>query len=443
MSFKDWWFSRNKNKKKEINPEKNTYSSLEKVYTPVDQLTVGMYVVELDRPWLETCFLFQGFELESEATIQAVKDTCNYVYIDMTKTTKARSLAVNGINLAANNKNILDYGTPPEKLSVFEKEIANAEKVFNSAGSIVADFMDKIAAGGGVDTKLAKQAVAECVNSVLHSPDAILWLTQLKNKDQYTAQHSLNVCVLSIVLGRHINLSEANLNIVGLCGMMHDMGKMLVPLKILNKPGRLEGEELQIMRSHATLGYELLQSSDDMHPSAIDVAHSHHEQLNGKGYPRKVNSTYLSEFTRIVTIADMYDAITSDRVYQKGRTHLDATNIMSNLAGQHLDKALVIKFIESIGVYPPGCLVQMTNGAIAIVVEVNEKLKLRPKIIIILDEERNPVPEEVINLSAMITDKRGDIYTIKCIVRAEDWNIDANKYYQEGILQKGFAMGKS
>jgi hypothetical protein len=116
---------------------------------------------------------------------------------------------------------------------------------------------------------------------------------------------------------------------------------------------------------------------------------------------------------------------------------------MSNMAGAHLDKMLLIKFIESIGIYPPGCLVQMTNGAVAIVVEVNEKMKLRPKIIIILDEEKNPVPEAVIDLSTMITDQRGDIYTIRSIVRAEDWNIDSAKYYQGGVLQKGFAMGNA
>ncbi len=440
MSFKNWLFSRNK--KKKSNSKINTYASLEKVYTPVNQLVVGMYVVELDRPWLETSFLFQGFELKSEAEIQDVKNTCEYVYIDMTKMKKEQNQVIER-NSLANKKSTLNYGAPPKKVSDFEKQISNAESVYASSGILVAGFMNKIATGGGIDAKLAKQAVAECVNSVLHSPDAILWLSQLKHKDEYTSQHSLNVCVLSIVLGRHINLSEANLNVVGLCGMMHDMGKMLVPLEVLNKPGMLDDEEAQIMRSHTTLGYELLKSSDDMHPSAIDVAHSHHERLDEKGYPRQIKPNYLTEWTRIVAIADMYDAITSDRVYQKGRTHLEAINIMSNLAGQHLDEKLVIKFIESIGVYPPGCLVQMTNGAIAIVVEANEKMKLRPKIIIILDEEKNPVPEEVINLSAMITDKRGDIYTIKGIIRAQDWNIDSSKYYQEGVLQKGFAMGKS
>ena len=203
MSVKNWWFLRKK--KPEKVSEANTYSTLEKVFIKASHLRVGMYVVELDRPWLDTPFPFQGFELKSEETIQAVKEICDYVYIDMTREKKVQAPAVKRLILPADNQKIFNYGTPPKKLSAFEKEILNTEKVYESSSILVADFMSKIASGGGVDTKLAKQAVSDCVNSVLHSPDAAVWLTQLKHKDEYTAQHSLNVCVLSIVLGRHIN----------------------------------------------------------------------------------------------------------------------------------------------------------------------------------------------------------------------------------------------
>ncbi|MFZ2169754.1 MAG: HD-GYP domain-containing protein, partial [Methylococcaceae bacterium] len=263
------------------------------------------------------------------------------------------------------------------------------------------------------------------------------------NRDEYTAQHSMNVCVLAIILGRHINLSERNLNIVGLCGMMLDMGKMLIPLEVLNKPGKLELEEMEIIKTHTTLGSELLKSSENMHPSAVEVAFNHHERLDGKGYCRQISQVGISHFTRMVAIVDMYDAMTSDRVYQKGRTHLETTNTMISATGSHLDPALVVKFIESIGVYPPGCLVELTNGIVAIVVEVNEKTKLRPKVITILDEEKNPTAEQVIDLSEMTRDKRGDIYTIKGVIRAENCNIDVGKFHQKIILQNGFAMKKN
>jgi HD-GYP domain-containing protein (c-di-GMP phosphodiesterase class II) len=438
MVFKSWWpFGR----KKKRRSSRDLYSSLTKVYTPVSQLTLGMYVVELDRPWLETPFLFQGFEIKTKAEIQAIRNVCEFVYIDLTKKKKGAPVTTQSKQTSIHD--YLAYGPPPQKLSIFEKEIARAAEIYETTEVVVSDFMEKIARGGGIDSKLARQAVAACVNSVLHSPDAMLWMTQLKNKDKYTAQHSLNVCVLSIVLGRHLNLSEMALNNVGLCGMMHDMGKMLVPLEILNKPGQLEPDEMLIMQSHTTLGYELLKSSQDMYPGAIDVAWTHHERLDGKGYPRQILHGGISHFAKIVTTVDMYDAITSDRVYQKGRTHLEATNILTNMSGSHLDPQLVIKFIESLGVYPPGCVVEMTNGSIAIVVEVNEKIKLRPKIIILLDEDNNRVPVEVVlDLSKMITDRAGEFFTIKGIVKAEDWNIDSSKYYQEGVLQKGFARSQ-
>ena len=436
MVLKNVWPFRRKKKQKHL--ENNTVCSLEKVYTRVDQLVLGMYITELDRPWLETPFLFQGFELKTEEELKAVRDVCEYVYVDMTK----RKKRINSIVSCAqsNIHSILNYGSPPKKLSVFEKEISRAGKTYESTAGVVSGLMEKIAMGGGIDSKLAKEAVAECVNSVLHSPDAMLWLSQLKNKDEYTAQHSLNVCVLAIVLGRHLNFSEKNLNIAGLCGMMHDMGKMQIPLEILNKPGKLEWGELEVMRSHTTLGYELLKDSDNIHPSAIETALTHHERLDGKGYPRQIKTSGISDFAKIVTIVDMYDAMTSDRIYQKGRTHLEATHVLTNMAGTQLDPTFVIKFIESLGVYPPGCLVEMTNGAIAIVIECNEKIKLRPKIIIILDEEKNRVEEQVIDLSKMIKDKQGDIYTIKRIVRAQDWNIDPRKYYREGVLHKAFPV---
>jgi HD-GYP domain-containing protein (c-di-GMP phosphodiesterase class II) len=441
MAIKNWWPFGHKNKQKKINHHvDDAYSSLVRVYTPVTELTLGMYVVELDRSWLDSPFKFQGFELKTEDDIRAVKEVCEYVYIDMTKTKTPKKAVI--VKKEAQLPMLLINEPPPQKLGGFETEITQAERIYESTGVLVADFMEKIAKGGGVDTKLAKQAVSECVKSVLFSPDAMLWLSHLKNKDEYTSQHSLNVCVLSIVLGRHLSFSENNLNTIGLCGLMHDMGKMLVPLEILNKPGLLEPHELKIMQSHAELGYELLKSSEGMHKNAIEAAYSHHEQLNGKGYPRQLSKDSISLSTRIVTIADMYDAITSDRVYQKGKTHLEATGIMTTLANTHLDSILVYKFIECLGVYPPGCLVEMTNGAIAIVVEVNDNSKLRPKIIIILDEEKNPVPEQVLDLSEMVMDRKGDIYTIKGIVKAGDWNIDASKYYQEGVLQKGFARNK-
>jgi HD-GYP domain-containing protein (c-di-GMP phosphodiesterase class II) len=456
MSIESLWpFGRKKKKTSKRVDDQNGYSSLTKILIPVDQLALGMYVTELDRPWVETSFLFQGFEVKTEADLRAVKDICNHVYID---TSKRKKIVQQSLHSAPSQKInatsykrayavekpliISSYGTPPKKLGKFEKEISRAEKIYENAEGVVSNFMLTVENGGGIDSVLARNAVAECVESVLHSPDAMLWLSQIRNKDEFTAQHSLNVSILSIVLGRHINLSSEDLNRVGLCGMMHDVGKVLIPPEILHKSGPLDEEEIRTMKTHTRLGYNLLKSSDNMSSTAATVALTHHEQLDGKGYPRRMQESGISHFTKIVSIANSYDAMTSDKANQKGKTHLEATHILTNLAGTHFDPTLVVKFIESIGVYPPGCLVEMTNGCVAMVVEVHENAKLRPKIIIILDEEKKPINEHIIDLSSMVKDKRGNIYTIKNIIKAKDWNVDVSRFYREGLLQKSFALSK-
>ncbi|MCK4840621.1 MAG: HD-GYP domain-containing protein [Methylococcales bacterium] len=414
-------------------------SSIMLIQTPVQNLMIGMYVAELDIPWLESPFMFQGFLVETEKELEKLRKTCQYVYVDSSKQKKRKINTNTKIKSNQLGGQALIFGKPPKRLGTFEKEILRAELNYKDTGILVCGFMDKIVSDGSIDAKLAKEAVSTCVNSILHSPDAFLWLSQLKHKDQYTAQHSLNVCVLSIVLGRHIGLNELHLNQVGLCGMMHDMGKMLVPLEVLNKPAILEEDELEIMRSHTTLGYELLKSSDDMFYGAVETALTHHEHLDGKGYPRKINSNNMSYYSNIVAIADMYDAITSDRVYRKGRTHHVATKAMLDVSGSHLDAELVVKFIESLGVYPPGCFVELNNGSVAIVVEQNSRFKLRPKVMMILDEDKNSIEGSVIDISEMVFDKSGSVLSIKAIINPDDYQIDSEKYYQQGVIQKGFS----
>jgi HD-GYP domain-containing protein (c-di-GMP phosphodiesterase class II) len=402
----------------------------------VKDLKVGMYVSKLDKPWLESNFLFQGFELKNEADINAVREQCEFVFIDVKKQSKTQTLESKDTPYS---KGWLDRRTPPDKLSSFEEEIEHAGYVHQQTSNLVRSFMEDITLGKTINSEIAKKAVANCVDSILNAPDALLWMTQLKNRDLYTSQHSMNVCILAIALGRHINLSIKELNNVGLCGMMHDMGKMSVPLEILNKPGKLEPDELKIMQNHPELGWKLLMSSNDMYGGAIDVAYSHHERLDGTGYPRKLSAEKITPYTRIVAIVDMYDAITSDRIYQNGRTHLDAIDIMTKMCGTHLDLGLTYKFIECLGIYPPGCIVEMSNGEIAIVVEANQKKRLKPKIILLLDEDKKARPERMVDLSKIDLDASGQEYRIVKIVRADEYDIDLNKYYHNRIIEKGFA----
>ncbi|MGZ8165011.1 MAG: DUF3391 domain-containing protein, partial [Methylobacter sp.] len=192
-------------------------SSNTMVKIDVKDLKVGMYVSELDKPWLETSFLFQGFELKNQADINAVKQQCKFVFIDVARQNKSPARVSRKISF---NKEWLDKRVPPKPLSTFEKEVERAGYVYQETSDLVRSFMQEVHLGNSINVEIAKKAVAACVDSILHAPDALLWMTQLKNRDLYTSQHSMNVCILAIALGRQINLPEKELNNVGLCGMM-------------------------------------------------------------------------------------------------------------------------------------------------------------------------------------------------------------------------------
>jgi len=402
---------------------------------PVDKLKLGMYVTELDRPWLESPFLFQGFFLTTEKHIAAVQEVCDYVYLDTSRIIEQETKY-----LREDERKEIVYPQPPKKTVPFGDEISKADRIYHKTSHLLKSFMKDVEINQHLDIEEAKEAVDQVVHSVINTPDALMWLTQLKKRDEYTSQHSMNVCVLSVALGRYIGLSETELKELGLCGMLHDMGKMLIPHKILNKPGKLVGKEIKIMKYHTTLGLKILKKSKGRVPlSVINVAYSHHERVDGKGYPRGIGVEQLTRATRIVSITDMYDALTSDRIYRKGCSHLEAIDILTRMSGNHLDYALVLKFIECLSVYPPGSIVELTNDEVGIVVEVNQDEKLRPKVILLLGTDKKPRKEKLIDLAKREKDIGGDLYTIRRTVRGADYGIDIMKFYNSGVLQKGFA----
>ncbi len=407
--------------------------STEQKKIDVNDLKIGMFVSALDRPWLQTNFLFQGFELKTPEDIEAVQQQCEYVYIDTTKETKVERF--NKFNTAY-SLDYLEKAIPPKPRTDIKHEIKSAVTVHRKTSNLVKTFMEEVKFGKPINAMAAKVVVNNCVESILNSHNALMLLTQLKKRDEYTAQHSMNVCIFSIALGRQINLSTPELNKVGLCGLMHDMGKMLIPNEILNKPGRFTAEELEIMKQHTSKGYRLLLNTADMLGSAIDVAHMHHERLDGKGYPRQLTAERISHYAKIVAITDMYDAITSDRVYQNGRSHLDAIKLLteSSMNG-HLDSGLTMKFIECLGIYPVGSVVELTSGETGLVIEIHAKAKLKPKILMLKDQNNKTCNPFVIDLS--LDSYRQ--YGIKKILRAEECDIDLVRHYQNGLLERSIS----
>jgi len=414
-----------------------------------EDLRIGMYVSELDLPWIESPFLFQGFSLKDDELIQQVQATCKYVYVDTEKTpfeVKPRLATI----AASAQKPVQKKKPKPTKIdftdtvtlkkakfdiSAFTENLIHARKTRDKTRSYIDTMLDEAKMGRVVDTQKAKELVAELASNIATSVDASMWLTQLKNRDEYTAIHSLNVCVLSLTFGRALKLPEDELNELGLGALLHDIGKMRVPLKVLNKPGKLTDDEFEIMKSHPGMGYELVRKDKNLSQEVLNIVRSHHERINGQGYPDKLTEQGISYLTKIVTITDVYDAITSDRVYHDGMTPHDAMQRLYEWMPNNFDKDLVQIFIRTLGIYPIGSVVELKTGHIGLVVKLNEAHRMKPVIMLIMNRDREFYPRrKLVNLASSIWEKRSGRPEIKRILDPKEFNIDIKKIIDEESL---------
>ncbi|MEH6557068.1 MAG: HD-GYP domain-containing protein [Oceanicoccus sp.] len=414
------------NVKKSIVRPGRTIKEQTKTQIPVSGLKVGMYIAELDRPWLDTPFILQGFTISSVNEIETIAEYCEFVYIEDKEDAW----------LKAEERTLSSTPTPrvkQHKNSVSNKqEYARAASIHGTARELTRGFMDDVRLGRGINIKEVKASVSECVSSILRNPDAIMWMSRIRDKDEYTMEHSLNVGLLAISFGRHLGFAEEDLNKLGLAGMLHDVGKMRTPNEVLNKEGQLSRDEFSIMQSHAQHGRDILVSHKDIYHGAVDVAYSHHEALDGTGYPRKLKASGITEFTRVVTLCDVYDAITSERVYKAGRSSLDALKVLYQNKGTKFDKNLVDQYIGNIGLYPPGSIVELRNGLVGIVINTNYRHRHLPKVLVLRDEAKMPRPEKVLNLevSAKNNDKE---HMIKTVIPNGSHGIRIEKHIKNGL----------
>jgi HD-GYP domain-containing protein (c-di-GMP phosphodiesterase class II) len=417
-----------------VKPSKNeryrVNKTIKRKQMDVAHLSLGMHVVELDRPWSDSPFLFQGFYIESQKDIQMIQDCCDFVYIEVTEE--------EWVEQKAHNKSKTVRRTRYAEKHNLASEISDANRTYQAAKSHIKLLFSSVQLGQALSTKDTQSVVSECVNKVMQNPNAILWLTRLKNCDDYTAEHSINVSLLAIALGRHMGMDKWELENLGICALLHDIGKMNVADEILNKPSALNAEEFAEMAKHTLYARKLLMERSDIYPGAVDVAYNHHERLDGRGYPRGIDASKISMFTRIVTIVDAYDAMTSDRCYKSGMSSLDALRIINKHKGTQFDAEAAQKFIAMIGLYPPGYLMEMTNGEVGIILSHDKGFQLRPKVIMVLDRDKQPQPESIINLAQYPEDIEGQRYETKAVFRSGTYGINVGDYINKGLKIKGF-----
>ncbi|MCR4347204.1 MAG: HD-GYP domain-containing protein [Sulfuricaulis sp.] len=421
---------------------------------PVQDLRHGMYVSELvGRHWRDTKFLFQGFEVQSDDQIEEIGRYCQHVYVDTEQGHSVSSKPRPSANVAPALtvpkeqkehviifEKVLERFTPGHQrppryqdVTVLEEEIGHAREIVTETREAVYGIMGDVRLGRSIDTKAAKKVVADMVDSVIRNPDALMCLNQLKDKDEYTALHSLRVCILALAFGRHLELSDEELNLLGIGALLHDIGKMKVSNDIINKPGKLTEEEFALMKSHVPHGVSILEQTHGIASASIDVARYHHERYAGGGYAVGSKGDQIGLFGSVGGIVDCYDAITSDRSYHAGLSAHEALTKMYSWRGRDFQPLLVEQFIQCMGIYPIGSVVELSNGSIGVVVSINRARRLRPKVAMVLNSDKTPfTPSRVIDLMEYANEKSSSKLEIRKVLPPGEHGVIPTKYIPMG-----------
>ncbi|AVP93696.1 HD-GYP domain-containing protein [Aeromonas rivipollensis] len=256
-------------------------------------------------------------------------------------------------------------------------------RLYQEARELQGKFIRHLKAGEPIDITPLAAVAEEMVDTMFTHGDAMLCLARIRAKDAYLMEHSMNVAILLANFGRYLGLERNVLKELTLGGLLHDVGKIMTPDEVLNKPGKLTDEEFGVMRQHVVHSYDILSNTAGITPTMLEVAANHHERLDGTGYPQRLKGDQLSLYTRMSGIVDVYDAVTADRVYKQGMQPTQAFRVLLKGIDQHFDAELVTKFIKCMGVYPVGTLVQLSNQRLAVVMQRNEQQPLKPVVKVI------------------------------------------------------------
>ncbi|HEX4241703.1 MAG TPA: HD-GYP domain-containing protein [Steroidobacteraceae bacterium] len=375
------------------------------VEVPVDALRMGDYVSRLDRPWIDSPFLFQGFAIANDEELSQLRGMCKSVFVEVSDqevdeilkrtVTPRASAPPPPANPHVTTLAVLDelsqdlsarLNSVPIKDPVpLKTELGAAKAVYVEARSTVTRIFDRLRRGGGLDLQLMETAVDSMVDSIFRNRDAMSWLARMKTKDDYLYSHSLAVSVWTLAFGRHLGLDKETLRSVGMGGMVLDIGKMQIPTGLLRKPGKPDPAEWATLQGHVQRGLEMLENDAKVNLCVKTMVRTHHERLDGTGYPNGLKGGEIPLVGRIAGIVDCYDAMTSDRFYAKGMSTYDAVRELKRLGKTSFQPELVELFIQAVGVFPTGTLVELNTGEVAVVVEQNRFRRLRPKVMVVLD----------------------------------------------------------
>lgn len=378
-----------------------------KIKMDVERVRMGMFVAELDRPWVGTPFLFQGFLVESSEEIEQLRECSQYVFVDDLRSSQQPAVqnvlrtATGGIRSGRISAVTVEF----EEWKGADKLRRTLDRLNNAAQKSrerIANVLEDVRLGKSVQASESRAVVTELVNDVSRNPQTAQWMIVLQSENQLIAQHSMNVSVLATTFGRFLGWDESLLSAVSEGALLHDAGMSRVPRWILEKPGPLTRREFQLVRMHADYAARLLEADGAYDSRVIEIVRSHHERVDGTGYPHGLRGHNIPAYVQVVSIVDVYESMTAEKPYESALTPSLALTRLHRRVDRHFSRQLVEHFIRCIGIYPLSSLVRLQNGSLGIVISSQAENRLKPVLLLVKGPKGETLmPRRMLNLAMM------------------------------------------
>lgn len=371
---------------------------------PIALLEAGMYVEDTGLTWHEQPYLFThaGLIRDPRQVENILKEGYRDAFINTDKGLDVVAPVSPDFDALVRSEAEAgeDAGEAGDPVSL-EAEMPAAKRIFTDSVRYARSFMGDARLGRPIDFVSSGTMIDSMIESVSRNAAALLSLSKLRVNDEYTFSHCINVSLLSVLFGRYLGLDREGLRLLGFAGLFHDLGKARMPEGVLNKPGKLTEEEFAIMKRHPAEGFLMMRKDKRIAPEVLRGALEHHEKFDGTGYPRALAGDQISAFARIIGVVDVYDALTSVRVYKPGMPPNKALQIVYELKDSSFYPGHVEKFIKCLGIYPLGSFVALSNGEHAVVVAVHHKNTLHPTVKVVCDAAFSKIPPRTLDLAAL------------------------------------------
>lgn len=389
----------------------------------VSELVLGQYIVDIVEQKGNYNLKGSGHIKASKVLNHLTDNGVISVLIDTNKTL-----------IASKNKEGDTVFKPPQNLLNKQEsvkiELDKAKKIFNESKAIQRQIFSDAVDGKALDLGAVEDITDKTIDTIFQNSDALACILNIRIKDEYLLEHSVSVSILMTIFAKHLKLEKKLIQQLSVGAFLHDVGKIMIPDEILNKPGRLTDEEFEVMKSHASHSIDILSNTPNLSKISLEVAALHHEKINGAGYPHKLAGEEISKYGRMIAICDIFDALTAHRCYKEGFTHVKAFTILRKLAeNNELDPILVDHFIQCMGVYPVGSLVELGSHRLAIVEQRNESDPIKPKVRAFYNmDSRDYTMTEDIDLS------KSEDNIIKS-AKADEFDLDMNRIVEFLMMQ--------